>query len=116
MNDNKYYAYGYNGNGVSLSTFFGKLLAELIDEKITLDELPKCVTSFPKSMNFPILKFFCYQINKAIVIAAAIGFIIALFGTMGFLFSGNYLNANLPLSIGFLNIPAFLIFLSLIHI
>ena len=32
------------------------------------------------------------------------------FGTIGFLFSGNYLNANLPLSIGFLNIPAFLIF------
>jgi glycine/D-amino acid oxidase-like deaminating enzyme len=65
MNDNKFYAYGYNGNGVSLSTFFGKLIAELIDEKITLDELPKCVTSFPKSMNFPILKrlylFLAYQ-------------------------------------------------------
>ena len=41
---------------------------------------------------------------------AAIGFIIALFGAIGFLISGNYLNANLPLSIGFLNIPAFLIF------
>ena len=65
MNDKKYYAYGYNGNGVSISTFFGKLLAELIDEKITLDDLPKCVTSFPKSMNFPILKrfylFLAYQ-------------------------------------------------------
>ena len=61
-------------------------------------------------MNVPILKFFGYPINKAIGSAAAIGFIIALFGTIGFLFSGNYLNANLPLSIGFLNIPAFLIF------
>ena len=61
-------------------------------------------------MNVPILKYFGYSINKAIGSAAAIGFIIALFGTIGFLFSGNYLNANLPLSIGFLNIPAFLIF------
>ena len=61
-------------------------------------------------MNVPILKFFGYQINKAIGSAAAIGFIIALFGTVGFLISGSYLNANLPLSFGFLNIPAFLIF------
>ena len=61
-------------------------------------------------MNVPILKFFGYPINKAIGSAAAIGFIIALFGTIGFLVSGNYLNANLPLSIGFLNIPAFFIF------
>ena len=62
-------------------------------------------------MNVPILKFFGYPINKAIGSAAAIGFIIALFGAIGFFFSGNYLNANLPLSIGFLNVPAFLIFI-----
>ena len=31
--------------------------------------------------------------------AAAIGFVIALFGAAGFLISGSYLNANLPLSI-----------------
>ena len=61
-------------------------------------------------MNVPILKFFGYTINKAIGSAAAIGFIIALFGAAGFLISGYYLNAHLPLSIGFLNIPAFLIF------
>jgi uncharacterized membrane protein YfcA len=61
-------------------------------------------------MNVPILKFFGYSINKAIGSAAAIGFIIALFGAIGFLISGNYLGAKLPLSIGFLNIPAFLIF------
>tara|TARA_B100000530_G_scaffold325537_1_gene263350 strand:+ start:180 stop:1469 length:1290 start_codon:yes stop_codon:yes gene_type:complete len=64
-NDNKYYAYGYNGNGVSLSTYFGKLMAEMIDEKITLDNLPKCISSYPKSMVFPILKrfylFLAYQ-------------------------------------------------------
>ena len=62
-------------------------------------------------MNVPILKFFGYSINKAIGSAAAIGFLIALFGAIGFLFTGSYLNSNLPLSVGFLNIPAFLIFI-----
>ncbi len=62
-------------------------------------------------MNVPILKFFGYSINKAIGSASAIGFLIALFGTIGFFISGNYLNTNLPFSIGFLNIPAFLIFI-----
>ncbi len=62
-------------------------------------------------MNVPILKFFGYSINKAIGSAAAIGFLIALFGAIGFLVSGSYLRTNLPLSIGFLNIPAFLIFI-----
>ena len=52
-------------------------------------------------MNVPILKFFGYSINKAIGSAAAIGFLI----------SGSYLNSSLPLSIGFINIPAFLIFI-----
>tara|TARA_B100000900_G_scaffold195865_1_gene165789 strand:+ start:1015 stop:1800 length:786 start_codon:yes stop_codon:yes gene_type:complete len=62
-------------------------------------------------MNVPILKFFGYSINKAIGSAAAIGFLIALFGALGFLVSGSYLKTSLPLSIGFLNIPAFLIFI-----
>ena len=62
-------------------------------------------------MNVPILKFFGYSINKAIGSAAAIGFLIALFGAIGFLISGSYLKTNLPLSVGFLNIPAFLIFI-----
>ena len=62
-------------------------------------------------MNVPILKFFGYSINKAIGSAAAIGFLIALFGTGGYLISGSYLKTDLPLSIGFLNVPAFLIFI-----
>ena len=62
-------------------------------------------------MNVPILKYFGYPIKKAIGSAAAIGFIIALFGAIGFLFSGSILNAKLPLSLGFINIPAFLIFI-----
>ena len=62
-------------------------------------------------MNVPILKFFGYSINKAIGSAAAIGFFIALFGAIGFLISGSYLKVNLPLSIGFINVPALLIFI-----
>ena len=62
-------------------------------------------------MNVPILKFFGYSINNAIGSAAAIGFLIALFGALGFLISGSYIGVGLPLSVGFLNIPAFLIFI-----
>jgi len=62
-------------------------------------------------MNVPILKFFGYSINRAIGSSAAIGFLIAIFGAVGFLITGTYLNTNIPLSIGFLNIPAFLIFI-----
>ena len=61
-------------------------------------------------MNVPILKFFGYSIQKAIGSAAAIGLIIVIFGAIGFIISGSYLNANLPLSFGFINIPAFFIF------
>jgi uncharacterized membrane protein YfcA len=61
-------------------------------------------------MNVPILKFFGYSINNAIGSAAAIGFLIALFGAIGYLITGIYLDTILPLSIGFLNVPTFLIF------
>jgi len=62
-------------------------------------------------MNVPVLRYFGYSINKAIGSAAAIGFVIALFGSIGFLISGSYLKTNLPYSIGFINLPAFLIFI-----
>jgi len=61
-------------------------------------------------MNVPILRYFGYPINIAIGSAAAVGFIIALFGAIGFLISGSFMQANLPLSVGFINIPTFLIF------
>ena len=61
-------------------------------------------------MNVPILRYFGYPINIAIGSAAAVGFIIALFGAIGFLISGSLMQANLPLSVGFINIPTFLIF------
>ena len=60
--------------------------------------------------NTPIFKIFGYPINVAIGTSAAIGFLIALVGAIGFAFFGNYLNVNVPLSLGFINIPTFLIF------
>ena len=61
-------------------------------------------------MNVPILKFVGYTINKAIGTAASIGFLISIFGTIGFLTTGIMMQKNVPLSTGFINIPAFLIF------
>ena len=62
-------------------------------------------------MNVPVLKFFGYSINRSIGSAAAMGFLISLFGATGFFISGLLLNVSLPLSVGFINIPAFLIFI-----
>ncbi len=62
-------------------------------------------------MNVPILKFVGYTINKAIGTAASIGFLISIFGTIGFLISGIIIQKDIPLSTGFVNIPAFLIFI-----
>ena len=61
-------------------------------------------------INTPILKIFGYPINVAIGTSASLGFLISLIGALGFAISGNYLNVNAPLSYGFINIPAFLIF------
>ena len=62
------------------------------------------------SINVPILKMFGYSINQAIGSSAAIGFLVSIIGALGFAISGTYLNIEAPLSFGFLNIPAFLIF------
>jgi len=61
-------------------------------------------------INTPVLKMFGYPIKVAIGCSAAVGFIIALVGATGFAVSGSYLNINAPLSLGFINIPTFLIF------
>ena len=64
-------------------------------------------------MNVPILKFVGYTINKSIGTAASIGFLISLTGSAGFFFTGLLTKTSLPFSIGFINIPAFLIFIPL---
>jgi len=60
--------------------------------------------------NVPIFKIFGYSMQVAIGSSAAIGFLTALTGAIGFATSGTYLNINVPLSLGFVNIPTFLIF------
>jgi len=60
--------------------------------------------------NTPIFKMFGYPINVAIGSSAAIGFLIALVGSISFAVSGSYLNINVPLSLGFVNIPTFLVY------
>jgi len=60
--------------------------------------------------NTPIFKMFGYPINVAIGTSAAIGFLISMVGAITFASSGSYFNINAPLSIGFLNMPVFLIF------
>ena len=62
-------------------------------------------------MNVPILKFVGYTINSSIGTAASIGFLISIFGCIGFFFTGIFIKTSLPLSIGFINIPAFMIFI-----
>ena len=54
---------------------------------------------------------FGYSINQAIGSSAAIGFLVSLIGALGFVISGTYLDTEAPLSFGFVNIPAFLIFI-----
>ena len=61
-------------------------------------------------MNVPLLRYLGYPISKCIGSAATIGLFISLTGSIGFLVSGFYFKANLPFSIGFINIPAFLLF------
>jgi len=60
--------------------------------------------------NTPIFKMFGYPINVAIGSSAAIGFLIALIGSISFAVSGSYLNIDVPLSLGFVNIPTFLVY------
>ena len=96
---------------------------KLINPKKKFNLFPRIITGFGSGfvsasmgiggavMNVPVLRYFGYPIKKAIGSASAIGLIIAIVGAIGFLISGSFLDANLPLSIGFINIPAFLIFI-----
>ena len=107
--------------GLAFYLLFLKEKGENLDIKIGLlaKTLAGVVSGFVSApmgiggavMNVPILKYFGYPINKAIGSAAAIGSIIAIFGALGFLISGSFLKVDLPFSVGFINIPAFLIFI-----
>ena len=87
-------------------TFFKKLIFGFVSGMICA---PMGITG--AMMNVPILRFFGYPINVAIGCSSGIGLMISIFGAIGFFISGFYLDVDLPLSIGFINIPAFLIFI-----
>ena len=87
------------------STLFPRIIFGLISGFISA---PMGITG--AMINVPIIKYLGYPISKCIGSAAAIGFFISLTGSIGFLISGFYLNVSLPFSIGFVNIPAFILF------
>jgi uncharacterized membrane protein YfcA len=54
---------------------------------------------------------FGYNIRNAIGTSAAIGFLISLVGAASMSFSGNFFDTvNSPLSLGYVNLPGFLVF------
>ena len=59
----------------------------------------------------PFMRTFGYDIRKSIGTAAAVGFLIALTGTITMIFSGKIIdNVNSPFSIGYVNLLGFLVF------
>ena len=58
-------------------------------------------------INTPILKMFGYPINIAIGCSAAFGFLISFMGAIGFIISGQYLDIDAPLSLGFVTYQHF---------
>lgn len=63
------------------------------------------------SVSVPLMRLFGYSIQNAIGTSAAIGFVISVVGATTMSFSGSMFdNVNSPLSIGYVNIPGFLVF------
>ena len=91
----------------SLILFFSIILYLLALNLIFLKDKTKIKLKF----SFPQRTVLGYTINKAIGSAASIGFLISVFGSLGFLISGTIVETDMPLSVGFINIPAFLIFI-----
>ena len=59
----------------------------------------------------PFLRTFGYDIRTSIGTAAAVGFLIALTGTMTMIISGSIIdNVNTPFSFGYINLLGFIVF------
>ena len=59
----------------------------------------------------PFMRTFGYDIRKSIGTAAAVGFLIALSGTITMITSGKIIdNINTPFSIGYINLLGFIVF------
>ena len=63
------------------------------------------------SISVPFMRLFGYSIRNAIGTSAALGFVISVVGAITMSFSGSLFDdVNSPLSIGYVNIPGFLVF------
>ena len=63
------------------------------------------------SISVPFMRLFGYSIQNAIGTSAALGFVISVVGAITMSFSGSMFDdVNSPLSIGYVNIPGFLVF------
>ena len=63
------------------------------------------------SISVPFMRLFGYSIRNAIGTSAALGFVISVVGAITMSFSGStFDDVNSPLSIGYVNIPGFLVF------
>ena len=63
------------------------------------------------SLMVPFMRTFGYDIRKSIGTAAAVGFLIALSGTITMVIGGNIIdNVNTPFSFGYINILGFIVF------
>ena len=63
------------------------------------------------SLMVPFMRTFGYDIRKSIGTAAAVGFLIALSGTITMIIGGNIIdNVNTPFSLGYINILGFSVF------
>ena len=63
------------------------------------------------SLMVPFMRTFGYDIRKSIGTAAAVGFLIALSGTITMIIGGNIIdNVNTPFSLGYINILGFVVF------
>ena len=112
----------------SIFAFIVGLFFIFIREKIM--ENPKKISNFVKnisgiiigfisvplgigggSLMVPFMRTFGYDIRKSIGTAAAVGFLIALSGTITMIIGGNIIdNVNTPFSFGYINILGFIVF------
>ena len=112
----------------SIFAFIVGLFFIFIREKIM--ENPKKISNFVKnisgviigfisvplgigggSLMVPFMRTFGYDIRKSIGTAAAVGFLIALSGTITMIIGGNIIdNVNTPFSLGYINILGFVVF------
>tara|TARA_B100000963_G_scaffold9905_1_gene7764 strand:+ start:1123 stop:1959 length:837 start_codon:yes stop_codon:yes gene_type:complete len=112
----------------SIFAFFVGLFFIFVREKLM--ENPKKISNFVKnisgviigfisvplgigggSLMVPFMRTFGYDIRKSIGTAAAVGFLIALSGTITMIIGGNIIdNVNTPFSLGYINILGFIVF------